>query len=298
MDFADRKIETPELVVNYMREGKGAPLVLLHGWPEFGRSYKKNIGPLAAHFDVIVPDLRGFGDTRRRDGKDVEKTTAQILSNDLAAFLDALKVERVSIVSHDVGAYVAQNFARYAPARVAGLFFFNCPYPGIGTRWGEGPYLPEAFYQYFQQWPLAEELVGYNRDTCRIYFRHFLRRWSCDPHAFDNDLEMWVDNFMKPGNLKGGFEWYRGALAMRLKWMKDGAPKMDPITCPTRVFWGDSDLVCPAEWGDKLGDYFSNLKFTTAPKAGHFVHYEQSELSNQEMIAFFSPLVGAGAWKA
>ena len=86
MDFADRKIETADLVVNYIREGKGAPLVLLHGWPEFGRSYKKNIGPLAQHFDVIVPDLRGFGDTRRRDGKDVEKTTAQILSADLTAF--------------------------------------------------------------------------------------------------------------------------------------------------------------------------------------------------------------------
>ena len=205
MDFADRKIETPDLAVNYIREGSGAPLVLLHGWPEFGRSYKKNIGPLAAHFDVIVPDLRGFGGTRRRDGKDIEKTTAGILGADLTAFLDALKIDRVSIVSHDVGAYVAQNFARNTPQRTASLFFFNCPYPGIGTRWGEGPYLPEAFYQYFQQWPLAEELVGYNRDTCRIYFRHFLRRWSYDPHTFDNDLEMWVDNFMEARQPQGWF---------------------------------------------------------------------------------------------
>jgi pimeloyl-ACP methyl ester carboxylesterase len=63
------------------------------------------------------------------------------------------------------------------------------------------------------------------------------------------------------------------------------------------VFWGDSDSVCPAEWGDKLGDYFSNLKFSTAPKAGHFVHYEQAELSNKEMLDFFLPLTSGSGWK-
>jgi pimeloyl-ACP methyl ester carboxylesterase len=83
---------------------------------------------------------------------------------------------------------------------------------------------------------------------------------------------------------------------MRLKWIKEGAPKLDPITCPTRVFWGDSDSVCPAEWGDRLGDYFSNLKFSKAPKSGHFVHYEQAALSNAEMLAFFTPLSRGATW--
>src|SRR6516162_5950993 len=91
-DFADHRIETADLVVNYLREGSGPPLVLLHGWPEFCRSWKKNITALAERFDVIAPDLRGFGDTRRKDGKPAEKTTAGLLSDDLTAFLDALGV--------------------------------------------------------------------------------------------------------------------------------------------------------------------------------------------------------------
>src|SRR6516164_10572820 len=135
-DFADHRIETADLVVNFLREGSGPPLVLLHGWPEFCRSWKKNITALAARFDVIAPDLRGFGDTRRKDGKPAEKTTAGLLSADLTAFLDALGLSRVGIVSHDVGAYVAQTFARFSPDRVAALFFFNCPYPGVGSRVG------------------------------------------------------------------------------------------------------------------------------------------------------------------
>ena len=107
MDFKDYKIETSELSVNYLREGQGPELILLHGWPEFGRVWKENIPALSEKFDVIVPELRGFGETRRRDGQQVENTTVDILINDLKEFLDALGVERLSIVSHDVGAYVA-----------------------------------------------------------------------------------------------------------------------------------------------------------------------------------------------
>lgn len=297
MDFKDYKVETKELSVNYLREGKGPPLILLHGWPEFGRAWKENIPALSEKFDVIVPELRGFGGTRRRDGAPVENTTADILTTDLKEFLDAINIERVSIVSHDVGAYVAQGFARAHPYQTAALFFFDCPYAGVGTRWGEATHLKEMFYQYFHQWPMAEELVGYNRDTCRIYFSHFLKRWSADPHVFDKDLELWVDNFMMPGNIKGGMEWYRGALAMRLKWITEGAPKVDPITCPTRVFWGEKDNIAKIEWADNLGDYFSDLKFSPAPNAGHFVHYEQPEMSNREMLAFFEPLSDGDAWK-
>lgn len=296
IEYVDHKAETADLVVNYLRTGSGPPLVLLHGWPEFSRSYKKNISVLAKKFDVIVPDLRGFGDTRRKDQEVQDKTTPALLTTDLAALLDVLRVERVGIVSHDVGALVAQKFARDTSERVAGLFFFNCPYPGVGNRWDEGPYLREAFYQYFHQWPLAEELVGYNRDTCRLYLSHFLRHWSGNPDAFAADIDLWVETFMKPGNLAGGFAWYRGALETRLKWMKAGAPKLAAIGCPARVLWGERDPVCPPAWGDRLGEYFSNLKFTIAPDAGHFVHYEQPALANEEILKFFAPLARGNAW--
>ena len=86
------------------------------------------------------------------------------------------------------------------------------------------------------------------------------------------------------------------ALAMRIKWMKEGAPKLEPITAPTRIFWGEGDRIAKIEWADKLGDYFSNLKFSPAPNAGHFVHYEQPEMSNREMLAFFTPLAANGGW--
>jgi pimeloyl-ACP methyl ester carboxylesterase len=296
MQIAERQVATAELSINYLRAGAGPPLVLLHGWPEFCRVWRKNIPALAEQFDVIAPDLRGFGNTVRRDGARVDATTPDILAADLEALLDALGIKRIALVGHDVGAFAAQAFARRAPDRTAALFFFNCPYPGIGRRWGEAGHLPETWYQYFHQWPLAEDLVGHDRAACRIYIAHFLKHWAADPHAFEQDLEAWVDNFMKPGNLSGGFAWYRGSLPMRQKLIREGAPKLAPIAAPTRVLWGERDPVLKVEWRDRLGDYFADLQVSTAPGAGHFVHYEAPELANREIIAFFRPRIRDGRW--
>src|SRR4051812_9309409 len=60
MQIAERQVATAELSINYLRAGAGPPLVLLHGWPEFCRVWRKNIPALAEQFDVIAPDLRGF----------------------------------------------------------------------------------------------------------------------------------------------------------------------------------------------------------------------------------------------
>jgi len=49
--------------LHYVREGEGFPLFLIHGWPEYWRVWRKNITALSDSFDVIVPDLAGFGDS-------------------------------------------------------------------------------------------------------------------------------------------------------------------------------------------------------------------------------------------
>lgn len=133
---ASHRIEAGGLDIHYLRAGRGRPLVLLHGWPEFSGVWEPMMARLASEFDVIAPDLRGFGDTQKPDAGPSEAVSADLLAADLLALLDGLGLEGpVGLVSHDVGASVAQSLGRSHPERISGLFFFNCPYPGIGTRW-------------------------------------------------------------------------------------------------------------------------------------------------------------------
>lgn len=276
--------------LHFVRHGAGFPLVFLHGWPEFWYVYRKNIPALAEDFDVVAPDLRGFGESEKPPLPDPPRDLLKRLVEDLRGLVDALGLGRFGIVSHDVGAYVAQGFAREYPERLAGLFFFDCPYPGIGARWVEPDAVNEIWYQSFHLQPWAASLVGENRRTCATYFRHFLDHWAHEPGLFDEDLDTWVDNFMKPGNLQGGFDWYVATNESRLGLIRDGAPALPKIGVPTRFLWGASDPVVKVRWADRLGDFFADYSFEAAPGAGHFVHYEAPELANREISAFFGRL--------
>ena len=283
-------VETNGIRVHYVRQGAGEPLVLLHGWPEFWYVWRKNIGPLAERFDVIAPDLRGFGESEKPGLPDPPGRLRDDLVEDLRGLADALGLEKIGIVGHDVGSFVAQGFAARYPERVGGLFFFNCVYPGIGRRWLEPDSVTEIWYQSLHQQPWAADLVGSSREACGIYLKHFLDHWSHEPGTFDEDFEAWVDNFMRPGNLQGGFDWYAGAAEARMKMMREGAPDLPKLRTPSFFLWGESDPILKVRWADRLGDYFSDFELEPAPGAGHFVHYERPELANDRITRFFSGL--------
>lgn len=274
--------------VHYVRHGAGFPLILLHGWPGFWYVWRKNILPLAEHFDVIVPDQRGFGDTDKPDVPAVGGYDKQVRAEDLRGMADALGLERFGIVTHDIGSWVAQVFALRYPERVPRMVLFDMAYPGIGDRWRAPDHIKEIWYTYFHQQPWAAQLVGASRDSVRTYFRHFLGHWAHDGHTFDEDLEIWVDTYMKPGNLQGGFNWYVAVDAERTAMMRGEAPRQPVIDTPTRILWGASDKVLKVAWADRLGEYFSNYTFTPVPEAGHFLQYEQPDLFNAEVIRHFA----------
>jgi pimeloyl-ACP methyl ester carboxylesterase len=274
-----------DLNMHYVREGHGQPLILLHGWPEFWWGWHRNIPALATRFDVIAPDLRGFGDTRDTSARPAGPDTH---ARDIMAFADALGLDRFGLVAHDVGAYVAQHIAQLTPERLTGLFFFNGPYPGIGRRWVDPDHVKEIWYQSFNQQLLAPELVGHSRETCRLYFDNLLRHWSHAPGAFDGQIEHFVDNFMKPGNLEGGFAWYRATHAARMALVRHGAPVLPKIEVPSRFYWGRHDPVILCAWMDRLPEYFAEPEAEIAEGAGHFVHFETPEPANKRVIEFFS----------
>jgi len=283
-DWAHGSAPANGVDIHYVREGTGAPVILLHGWPEFWWGWHKNIPALADHFDTVAPDLRGFGDTK--ETADVP-AGLDVHADDILALADHLGLERFGIASHDVGAYVAQAVARRAPDRISGLFFFNGPHPGIGRRWVEATHIREIWYQSFNQLPWAADLIGYNRDTCRIFFESMLRHWAHVQEAFDGQVDFFVDNFFKPGNIEGGFAWYKASHESRVALIRDGAPDLPLIKPRSRFFWGRHDPILRCDWADTLGDYFADAEVEIAEGAGHFVHFEIPDAANARLIDFF-----------
>jgi pimeloyl-ACP methyl ester carboxylesterase len=268
------------------RFGSGRPILLLHGWPEFWFTWEPVMTRLADRFELIAPDLRGFGDSDKPVGRFGPVDQAA----DIAALIEQLGLRPVGVVAHDVGATVTQTLARLVPELIAGLFFFNFVYPGIGKRYANPAHLQETWHTFFNQSDLAPKLVAASPNAVRLFITHFLTRWAHREGTFDDaTLDAFVRNFEKPGNLEGGFAHYR-AVAQQRKDEYSGASTPPPIHLPTCVRWTDSDPTLDIAWADRLPEFFTDLDFQPFPGAGHFPHHENPDKAAAEIAGFFDRL--------
>src|SRR3954471_22535549 len=118
-DMEHLTVQANNAAFHVAKIGTGRPLLLLHGWPEFWLTWEPVMTRLANRFDLIAPDLRGFGGSDKPEGPFGPAEQAE----DLVGLLDALGIVSVGIVSHDVGATITQTLARRHPNRIVGLFF-------------------------------------------------------------------------------------------------------------------------------------------------------------------------------
>jgi 3-oxoadipate enol-lactonase len=112
-----KKIQINGLELAYERHGKGLPLVLLHGYPLDHSIWEPLLPLLENDFDLIVPDLRGFGQSQVA----VKDYAISDFAADVAGLLDHLKIEKAAVVGHSMGGYAALAFARAYPGRLTGL---------------------------------------------------------------------------------------------------------------------------------------------------------------------------------
>ena len=101
----------------YERRGKGNPLVLIHGFPLDHTSWEDVALLLQDDFDLIIPDLRGFGESGSVDAS----YTVADMADDILGLLNNLGIEKAAFAGHSMGGYVALSFAKAYPQKVSGL---------------------------------------------------------------------------------------------------------------------------------------------------------------------------------
>jgi pimeloyl-ACP methyl ester carboxylesterase len=130
--FKNETISTNGTKVFVRVGGHGPAVLLLHGYGETGDMWAPLAAKLSSSFTVVVPDLRGMGLSAHPSGGYDKKTQG----GDLAGVLEALKIDKVALVTHDIGNMVGYAFAAEQPSRVTKFVLLDAPLPGIGP-WEE-----------------------------------------------------------------------------------------------------------------------------------------------------------------
>jgi pimeloyl-ACP methyl ester carboxylesterase len=183
----------------YVRVGGSGPaVVLLHGFGDTGDMWAPLAADLAKDHTVIVPDLRGMGLSAHPDAGYTKKNQAI----DIAGLMDALKVRKADLVTHDIGNMVGYALAVQYPTRIARWVAIDAPLPGIGD-WDNIVRSPLLWHFNFRG-PDEERLVA-GRE--RIYLDRFYDELSADPKKIDESTrEHYAALYAQPHAMHDAFE--------------------------------------------------------------------------------------------
>ena len=278
----------------FVREGQGGvPLLLVHGWPETRRIWWRNVEALArAGFEVIAPDLRGFGDSGLGpDGfHDVPSH-----SRDLEALLRALGHRRVVAAGGDLGGPVLQDLSLRFPGLVRRLVLFNSPLPFLRERMqGLRTRPPLESMDYFLRQGndpdgLAAELDTPERRRRYVASFYGSRYWA-HPGAFaPAEVDFMTEPFADGAKLRASFGAYESALRPE---KRSEAPLLAENPTPTLLLFGPSDHVIHPDFDrmaavvfpDRVGPFLLR-------DCGHFVQWEAAEILNGALVAFCRDLL-------
>jgi pimeloyl-ACP methyl ester carboxylesterase len=261
-------------------EASDPAVVLLHGWPGDRQDWRA-VAPLLVAGEratVLVPDLRGFGasDKHRADPTQAYAAAGQAAS--VLGLMRELDLGPSVVAGYDVGSRVAQRIAGDAPEAVRALVLAP-PLPGAGHRVLSERAVREFWYQSFHRLDLAERLVDGDRAAVRAYLEHFWTHWSGPGYTPEpGELGRLAEAYGAPGAFVASIGWYRAGSGTVARSLAERAPAPeDRIAVPTTVLWPGHDPLFPAEWSDRLDEFFSAATLRTLPDAGHFLPLEAPE---------------------
>jgi pimeloyl-ACP methyl ester carboxylesterase len=266
--------------LHYVEAGQGPLVVLLHGFPEFWYSWRRQIPALAqAGFHVVAPDMRGY------DLSDKPKSwrayDTELLAADIAGLIRSFDEQSAYVVGHDWGAAVAYAVAMFHPDVVRRLAILNVPH---ASRMLEGfrtlKQLRKSWYMFFFQIPwLPEYLIA--RDDF-AFGKRSLRADSKGAFS-DEDLERYVEAWSQPGALTGMINYYRAALRRS---PRQALAQLQPIHAHTLVIWGMRDRHLGSELAEPAPEWVPNVRLERIADATHWVQHDAPERVNELLIEF------------
>jgi len=254
------------------------PVILLHGFPESHRTWARVAPLLADRLRLIMPDLRGFGDSDRP--QDVAAYSVDTLIADVFALADALGVDRFALVGHDWGGAVAWAAALRSNSRIERLAIINSPHPAIFQRSIITDDAQRAASQYiraFRDAGMEAQVAAMGVDHFfDKSFRNHVDLATIDPADRAHSIAEWS----RPGALTAMFNWYRasqiivpamGEQAPLPDWVSRGVPR---LTIPVRIIWGlDDKALLPLQLAG-IGEVGDDVEVLPLVGVAHFAPWQ------------------------
>ena len=247
-----RKIRTFAGDVAYLRKGQGPAVLLLHGIPSSSYLWRDVIDPLSGTFDVLAPDLLGYGDSDKRLDADLS-IAAQ--ARYMVAFMETLGVHQAAVIGHDIGGGVAQLMAVDEPQRVARLKepAWDQIMVNIDLRKG----LREG---------LEKGMVTANRVTDEV-----------------------VDEWTRPFQDLGGRRAYlRAARALNNRDLVSRSKHLEELETPTLILWGANDAFLEPRWAEVLQRKFRSSTVEIIDPGGHFLPLDRPDAVIEAVTRFLT----------
>jgi pimeloyl-ACP methyl ester carboxylesterase len=256
-------------------QGSGTPVVLLHGFPDTSRLWRRQVEALAgAGYRAIAPDLRGRGRTDRPSA--VGDYSLRQVVRDVTGIMDVLGIQRAHIVGHDFGAAVAWLIASLAPERVDRLVAISVGFPGAAGR-PDLESLQKGWYRLlFQFEGVAEDLV--QRDGWYL-MRELLAAYP--------DLEGCLRDLSEPGALTAALNWYRANL--QVERLLGPVPELPSVQAPTLGIWSSGDLYLTEQaMVRSAGRVTGPWRYERIEDSSHWVPLDQPQVLNALLLEFLA----------
>jgi len=234
------------------------PVVLLHGWPDSWFSFSRVMPLLPDGLRAMAVDQRGFGDSERPESG----YAISDLAADVVAFLDALEIERATLVGHSFGSFVARHVAIAQPTRVDALVL-------IGTGYAASNPVTRDLQRALRDLP----------DPITVDFaREFQASTSSCPLPADFFDRIVAESLKLPSRL------WRVLIDRLLEY--DDTEQLRQIECPTLLIWGDRDALFSQADQDRFLTSLPTARLTAYGETGHCPNWERPEQVVADMAAF------------
>jgi pimeloyl-ACP methyl ester carboxylesterase len=265
------RVDVNGVGIEYEVTGEGRPVVLLHGFPDSGRLWRHQVPALAeAGFQVVVPDLRGYGQSGKPEA--VEAYSLMALAGDVMAIMADLGIGRAHLVGHDWGAALAWGMASLAPGSVDHLVVLSVGHPATFRR--TSLQREKSWYMLLFQFPgIAERWLTEGNWAA-------FRNWAGHP-----DADQVIADLESTGSLTPGLNWYRANVPPE-SWVEPPL-RLPPVQAPTMGIWSTADpALTEIQMTDSAENVAGPWRYERLDGPGHWMQLEAPDQVNALLLDF------------